>query len=70
VGRDLRVLRRVLARVVRAEQELAHGQLHADVGLSAAAVAAVGCGQRVRGLAGGFHGLSFELPKEKACYQH
>jgi hypothetical protein len=21
-------------------------------------------------LAGGFHGLSFELPKEKACYQH
>ena len=47
-GRELAKLRGVLAGVVRAEEELAHGQQHADVGLRAAAVAAVGCGQRVQ----------------------
>jgi hypothetical protein len=36
---------RVLAGVVSAEQELAGGQDHSDVRLSAAAVAAVRCGQ-------------------------
>jgi len=35
----------VLAGVVSAEQELAGGQDHSDVRLSAAAVAAVRCGQ-------------------------
>ena len=35
-------------RVVRAEEELASGQHHADVRLRAAAIAAVGCGERGR----------------------
>ena len=35
----------VLAGVVSAEQQLAGGQHHADIRLSAAAVAAVSCGQ-------------------------
>jgi len=39
-------LRGVLASVVCAEEQLAHGQHHANVGLRATTVAAVGCGQR------------------------
>jgi hypothetical protein len=46
VGRQLGELRRVLACVVRAEEQLAHGKKHSDVGLRATAVAAVGYGQR------------------------
>jgi hypothetical protein len=48
VARDPGELGSVLTGVVRAEQQLAHGQKHADVGLRAATVAAVGCGQRCR----------------------
>jgi hypothetical protein len=47
---DLLELVTVLASVVRAEQELATGlELHAEVGLGPATVAAVRCGERSTG---------------------
>jgi len=45
VGRQLGELRSVLTRVVRAEQQLSHREDNSDIGLCAAAVAAVGRGQ-------------------------